>query len=314
VKPYPLKFEPIYKYRIWAGRKIAEIFGRDLPDDSGYGESWEVSDLPNDVSRITNGPLAGRTLRDALQDYPQQLAGQTVFQPPFPLLIKFLDAGELLSVQVHPDAETCRRMGRGDPKTECWYVIDADPGAVIYKGLRKNVTKESLAEAVRTGDIERLLDKVEVKAGQCHFLPAGTTHAIGGGLLLAEIQTPSDTTYRLFDWNRLDEGGKPRQLHVDEALESIHFGVFAADLPVTTAGRLADCPYFKIDKGVQARGTELLFSPGSMKVLIFVSGRGAIVPAAGDAVEFKAGECTLVPAAFEGTVCFGADTEYLTVT
>ena len=159
-----------------------------------------------------------------------------------------------------------------------------------------------------------MLAKVPVRAGECHFLPAGTAHAIGPGLLIAEIQTPSDTTYRVFDWNRVDEAGRPRELHVEQALESIHFDISGDTLPVTTVGRLVQCEYFTVDKGHQARNCQVLLSPGQMKVLVFISGYGTILGEAGGLVEFHAGDCLLVPAAYEGAMRFAADTQYLTVT
>ena len=153
-----------------------------------------------------------------------------------------------------------------------------------------------------------------VEVGQCHFLPAGTAHAIGPGLLIAEIQTPSDTTYRVFDWNRLDDAGRSRELHIEEALESIHFGQSGDELFVTTIGLLVDCEYFTIDKGHQGENCELLLARSEMKTLIMLSGGGTILGTEGDIVKFSAGDCLLVPAAYEGAVRFAADTEYLTVT
>jgi mannose-6-phosphate isomerase len=314
VEAYPLEFEPIYKPRIWGGRTLQEMFGRDLPPFEKIGESWELADLPNDKSVIANGELAGRTLRSAIEAYPKQITADANFAPPFPLLIKLLDCQNVLSVQVHPDPQTCRRLGTGEPKTECWYIIAVEPGAVIYKGLKKGVTKEHFAEAIKNGTVADTLAKVPVAVGECHFLPAGTAHAIGPGLLIAEIQTPSDTTYRVFDWNRVDEAGKPRELHVERALESIHFDISGEDLPVTTMGRLAGCEYFKIDKGHQSRSCELLLSPGLMKTLVITSGGGTILGTKGSLVEFRAGDCLLVPAAYEGAMRFTADTQYLTVT
>jgi len=311
---YPLKLKPIYKQRIWGGQKLRGVFGKDIPEGEKIGESWELADLPEDRSVITNGELAGQTLISAVEKYPKEITGDASFRGPFPLLIKFLDAEDVLSVQVHPDRQTCQRMGKGDPKTECWYIISAEPGAILYKGLKKGVTREGFAEAIREGTVGELLTKVPVAAGQCHFLPAGTAHTLGGGLLIAEIQTPSDTTYRVFDWNRVDDSGKPRQLHIEEALESINFDVSGEELPVTTIGRLAECEYFRIDKGHQAASCESLVSPGKMKTLIIVTGRGAILGAGGTRVDFKPGDCLLVPAEYEGTMQFLEDTEYLTVT
>ena len=314
VKAYPLKFGPIYKQRIWGGQKLRDVFGKDLPAGQKIGESWELADLPEDKSVIANGELAGQTLHSAIEQYPKEITGDENFSLPFPLLIKILDAEDVLSVQVHPDPETCRRMGKGDPKTECWYIISAEPGAVIYKGLKKGVTKEQFARAIDEGTVAEMLVKVPVRAGQCHFLPAGTAHAIGPGLLIAEIQTPSDTTYRVFDWNRVDDAGKARELHVAEALESIHFEQSAEELYVATIGLLVDSEYFKINKGHQGRNCELLLASGKMETLIILYGYGTILSTEGSIVEFKAGDCLLVPAAYEGAVRFAADTQYLTVT
>jgi len=313
VNLYPLKFKPIYKKRIWGGQKLREVFNKDIPPFEKIGESWELADLPDDKSVIANGELTGQTLNSAIKKYPKEITGDENFSGPFPLLIKFLDAEDILSVQVHPDSQTCRRMGKGKPKAECWYIISAVSGAVIYKGLKEGVTKEEFSKAIKKGSVAELLAKVPVEAGQCHFLPAGTAHSIGAGLLIAEIQTPSDTTYRVFDWNRVDDRGKARPLHIEEALESINFDAAGDNLPVTTVGRLVDCEYFKIDKGHQAKGCEMLLSSGKMKTLIILAGSGAILGADGTFVEFKAGDCLLVPAAYEGAMQFADDTQYLTV-
>lgn len=314
MKPYPLKTVPIFKPRIWGGRKLKAVFDKDLPTDAKIGESWELADLPQDKSTIANGQFAGQILASLVEQYPQAIAGIRDFPKPFPLLVKLLDAQDVLSVQVHPDPQTCRRMGQGNPKTECWYVIDAEPGAVIYKGLKRAVTKEEFAEAIKNGTTADLLAKVPVQPGECHFLPAGTAHAIGAGLLIAEIQTPSDTTYRLFDWNRTDDAGRPRPLHIDEALESIHFDVTAAQLPTTTQGRLVDCEHFKVDKGHCAADCQLLLKKGRMRTLVILSGGGSIVSAQAEPVEFAAGDCLVIPAAYDGAVKFGPETTYLIVT
>jgi mannose-6-phosphate isomerase len=363
MKIYPLKSVPVFKQRIWGGQRLREVFGKDLPAGERIGESWEIADLPEGQSTIGNGPLRGQTLGDVVRRYTEEITGTRDFPRQFPLLVKFLDAQDVLSVQVHPDPETCRRMGRGDPKTECWYIIRAEPGAVIYKGFRKLVTREQFAKAIADGTAAELLAPVPVRPGECHFIPAGTVHSLGAGLLIAEIQTPSDTTYRVFDWNRVDDTGKPRPLHIAEALESIHFDVTPEKLPVTTTGRLVDCEYFRVDKGVgwavpgvssrpmetvgsahptreppsagapaipkasgleaatriaggpgRSKAKEEPLPRGTMRVLIFLSGGGTIISDAGEPVDFKAGDSLLIPAAFEGAVRFGQDTEYLAVT
>jgi mannose-6-phosphate isomerase len=324
---YPLKFGPIYKERIWGGDKLREVFGREMPKGKRIGESWELADLPDEKtkadnkSKIINGELAGETLESVIRKYPREITGTQQFALPFPLLIKFLDCGDVLSVQVHPDEATCERMGKGNFKTECWYIIEAQPGAVIYKGLKKGTTKKKFAQAIKDGTVERLLNKVSVKVGECHYLPAGTPHAIGAGLLIAEIQTPSDTTYRVFDWNRLGDNGQPRPLHIEEAMESIHFDPSGDNLSVTTFGRLVDSEYFKIDKGHQARSCEMLLSPGKMKTIMIMSGFGVLtaggfgtIAGNGNTVEFRAGDTILIPAAYGGVMRFSAETEYLTAT
>jgi mannose-6-phosphate isomerase len=313
MKLYPLKSAPVFKQRIWGGRRLQEVFGKDLPAGEKIGESWEIADLAEGRSTIADGEFQGQTLGEVVHQHKMVITGAKNFPKQFPLLIKFLDAQDVLSVQVHPDPPACRRMGKGEPKTECWYIIAAEPGAVIYKGLKKPLTREQFAKAIENGTVADLLAKVPVKVGECHFLPAGTAHAIGAGLLIAEIQTPSDTTYRVFDWNRLGADGNPRPLHVPEALESIHFDAVGADLPVTTTGRLVDCEYFKIDKCSHARGSHRSLAAGLMRTLVVLSGSGVITAERTDPVLFKAGDCLVIPAAIEGRMAFAEDCEYLTV-
>lgn len=312
MKPYPFKFKPIFKERIWGGRNLQEVFDKGLPAEVIIGESWELADLPEDKSEIVNGPLAGQTIDQVIAEFGSAITGKEDYRPPFPLLIKILDAQDVLSVQVHPDSETCKRTGKGKPKTECWYILDALPGAVIYKGLKPGTTKEQFAEAIDNGTCEDHLLKVPVQVGECHFLPSGTCHAIGAGLLIAEIQQPSDTTYRVFDWNRVDgKTGKGRQLHIDDALESIHFDSSGDNLSVRRVGRLVDADEFTVDKGHQMPGEEVLFS-GQMKVLIIVSGTGVFDAERCESVSFKKGDCILIPAEFEGVMTTKTECEYLT--
>ncbi len=310
---YPLKFQPIYKERLWGGTLLREVFGRETPKGKRIGESWELADLPQDKSVIANGEFANQTLESVIRKYPKEITGSEKFATPFPLLVKFLDCGEVLSVQVHPDEATCKRLGKGESKTECWYIVRQEPGAVIYEGLKKGITKEQFAKAIKDRTVEQTLRKIKVKAGQCYYIPAGMPHAIGAGLLVAEVETPSDTTFRLFDWNRVDESGKPRPLHIKEALESIDFGRTGDELPATTIGRLVDCEFFKVDKGHQMRNSEVLLSAGQMKTLIIISGSGTIT-GVNNTVEFKPGDTILIPASYRGVLRFSAETEYLTVT
>lgn len=309
MKLYPLKFKPIYKELIWGGHKLHNILGKDFSADKKIGESWELADLPNDKSVIVNGELAGKTISEVLQKYPQQITGKKNYTPPFGLLIKFIDAADVLSVQVHPDNEAVKKLKTGSLKTECWYIIDAEKDACIYKGLKSGTTRQQFEQSIKDGSCAQLLNKVLVKPGQCHFLPAGTVHAIGAGILIAEIQTPSDTTFRVFDWNRL-QNGKPRQLHIEQAMESIHFGQNPDGLSVTTAGRLIDCEYFKVDKIDAKKNTSSQIHAGMMKVIIIIEGSGNI-SYNGRQTDFKKGETILLPAGFSGKIEFADDTEYL---
>ena len=314
MKMYPLKFKPIYKERIWGGCKLRSYFNKDFPSNINIGESWELADLPNDKSIIANGELAGQTIAEAIAQYPKEITGDANFSGQFPLLLKLLDAEEKLSVQVHPDEQTCRRMGKGEPKTECWYIIAASKGAVIYKGLKKGVTKEQFAKSIADGTAADLLNKVPVKAGECHFIPAGTVHTIGANNMIAEIQTPSDTTYRVFDFNRTDAAGNPRQLHIEDALESINFDIDSSELPVTTSGHLVDSKDFKIDKAEQPKNSKISILPSQMKIYVFIDGIGKIFETQQDKTDFSAGDCVLIPAEYEGTMQFISDTKYLIIT
>lgn len=311
---YPLKFKPIFKERIWGGQQLRNAFGKELPADIKIGESWELADLPEDKSEIVNGPLTGKTIDQVIAEFGINITGNVDYQPPFPLLIKILDAQDDLSVQVHPDAETCKLTGKGDPKTECWYILDAKPGAVIYKGLIPGTTKDQFEKAIEDGTCSDYLIKVPVQIGECHFLPSGTCHAIGAGLLIAEIQQPSDTTYRVFDWNRVDpQTGQGRQLHVEDALESIHFDSSKDNLSVCSQGRLVDADEFKVDKGHQLAGGEVLLKD-QMKVLVILNGSGSIEGEQIDPVAFDKGDCLLIPSSIEVTMQFKTECEYLSVT
>jgi len=310
---YPLKFRPIYKERIWGAQKLRTAFAKDLPAEKKIGESWELADLPQDKSVVSNGLWAGQSIDQAVSRFTESITGCPDFPEPFPLLIKLLDAQDVLSVQVHPDAEACERMGQGDPKTECWYIIDAEPGACIYKGLKPGVTRDSFAQAIQQGTVEQCLIKLAVQPGECHFLPAGTAHAIGAGLLIAEIQLPSDTTYRVFDWNRTDDQGQPRELHIKQALQSIHFDASGDDLSVRSLGRLVDCDHFKVDKGHRIAGSQILLSPGNMETQLVLSGRGSYTATHTEPVDFRAGDCLLIPASYEGVMQFEEESEFLRI-
>lgn len=224
---YPLKFKPFFKEKIWGGEKISKRLHRPVGDMSHCGESWEVSALEDNVSVVANGFLANENdLNELIEIYMGELVGDKVFDKyglGFPLLIKYIDANDDLSVQVHPDDKLAQERYGMNGKTECWYVIEAEEGAGLYVGFKSGVTPEKYWEAVDNGTVDELLNFYPVKSGDFFFIPAGTVHAIGKGVLLAEIQQPSDITYRIFDWNRVDDNGQSRELHVEEAFDAINF-------------------------------------------------------------------------------------------
>ncbi|MGZ4962052.1 MAG: type I phosphomannose isomerase catalytic subunit [Limisphaerales bacterium] len=225
---YPLTFEPIFKERIWGGRKLEHLYHKPLPATVPVGESWEISDRPEDVSVISNGPLKGKTLHWLVENHGAELFGKKL-SGSFPLLIKILDAQEKLSLQVHPPAKLAPLLG-GEPKTEMWYIAHAEPGAELYVGLKRGATRAEFETKIKTGTVADCFHRVPVKTGDAMFLPSGRVHAIGAGLVIFEVQQNSDTTYRVFDWNRLDKSGKGRELHVQQSLASIDFEDFEPEL------------------------------------------------------------------------------------
>ena len=227
---YPFTFQPIFKERVWGGRAIERLYGKKLPAGVPIGESWEISDRPGDASVIANGPLAGKDLRWLMEHHERELLGTAKSaNGRFPLLIKILDAQEKLSLQVHPPADKAAEL-KGEPKTEAWYIAEAAPGAELYAGLKRGVTRAEFETKIKTGAVAECFHRVPVKAGDTMFLPSGRVHAIGAGLVIFEIQQNSDTTYRVFDWNRVGLDNKPRELHVAESLASIDFEDFEPGL------------------------------------------------------------------------------------
>ena len=223
---YPLKFTPILKERLWGGTALAEKYHKTDDNQTKFGESWEISDLDEDISVVANGFLVENDLRDLIEIYMGELVGDEIFEKNglgFPLLIKIIDAQEDLSVQVHPDDTLAQQRYEQNGKTEMWYVIHAEENAGIFIGFNKPLGKQDYIEAVENRNIASLLQFFPVKAGDIFLIPAGTVHALGKGIRVVEIQQPSDITYRIFDWNRVDSSGLPRTLHVAEALEAIHF-------------------------------------------------------------------------------------------
>lgn len=228
---YPLIFQPIFKERIWGGRNLARLYKKHLPPGLSIGESWEIVDRPDDVSIVSNGPLAGNSLHWLMENHRDDLMGgaNPAGSRRFPLLIKILDAQQKLSLQVHPPRKKAGEPG-GEPKTEMWFVAHATLEADLYAGLKRGVSRAGFEEKLKQGKVAECFHRIPVKAGDALFLPSGRVHAIGAGNIIFEVQQNSDTTYRVFDWNRVETNGKPRELHVEKSLESIAFDDFEPGL------------------------------------------------------------------------------------
>ena len=235
----PLTFEPIFMERIWGGRRLESTFGKKLSPKTRIGESWEIVDRADAQSVVARGPLKGRTLHELWIEDRAWIFGEVPDTPRFPLLIKLLDAHETLSLQVHPPEQLAEKLG-GEPKTEFWYVADADPGAELLLGFREPITREQFESALRAGTAADYVQKINVKPGDAAFLPAGRLHAVSAGNLLIEVQQNSDTTYRVFDWNRVDGKGRPRELHIDQALQCIDYNDVRPEL-LQARGELLLC-------------------------------------------------------------------------
>jgi mannose-6-phosphate isomerase len=276
---YPLTFHPVFKERVWGGRQLATLYGKALPAGAPIGESWEITDRPEGVSVIANGPLAGRDLRWLMEHHRAELLGDaTPANGRFPLLCKLIDAQQDLSLQVHPPAAQAAALG-GEPKTEAWYFADTTPGAQIFVGLKRGVTRAEFERRVRDGAVAECFHRHAVKRGDAMFLPSGRVHALGAGCVIFEIQQNSDTTYRVFDWNRVGLDGQPRALHLEPALASIDFQDFEPALVDLTRWEeanglkrvaLAACAEFSIHLCQSEQSTSVrlpLQGPGIVAVL-----------------------------------------------
>lgn len=300
---YPMKFMPLYKNKVWGGNKIKTL-GFDYSPLPNCGEMWALSAVKDNESVITNGFLADNTLNEALEIYMGDLLGDRNYQHfgnDFPLLIKIIDANDRLSIQVHPDNKLARQRGMENGKTEMWYIMEAEKGAEIVDGFQKEVSRDEYQHFLALGKLESLLHVEHPEQGDVFFIPAGRVHALGKGLLLAEIQQSSDTTYRIYDYNRPDANGQLRQLHTAEALDAINFAPTADGRshynyrPNSTV-QLAQCPYFTtnliaIDKPLKKDFSSL----DSFVVYLCVDGIAA-VKCLDTICPIHAGECVLVPA------------------
>jgi mannose-6-phosphate isomerase len=299
---YPLRFQPIFRQYLWGGDRLRRLLGKRPEEEGRIAESWEIVDHGTDQSVVLAGPLAGRTLGELTAKRSDELLGSPASQAGFPLLLKFLDAHQPLSVQVHPDDVQAARQNPPDRgKTEAWYVLHADPGSVIYAGLKRGFDRRAFEREVRRGTTELCLHRIEPREGDCVFIPAGVVHALGAGLMVAEIQQSSDTTFRLFDWNRLGPDGQPRLLHVDQALHVIDYehGPVFVQRPQPTGKafveRLVECDKFVWDRW-RFTGEESIGGDGRCHLLAVAKGSITIT---GDpaGAPLERGQTMLIPAA-----------------
>jgi mannose-6-phosphate isomerase len=303
---YPLRFEPLYEYRLWGGRRLAGVLTPPLPGTGPIGEAWVLSDRHDHPSRIADGPLKGRTIAQLLEQFPEEAMGRLAGRfRRFPLLLKFLDAREMLSVQVHPaDTHTDLLPAGETGKTEAWVVLEAGPESRIYAGLKPGTTADDLRRGLADGTVADRLACFTPKPGDGVFIPAGTVHTLGGGVVVFEIQENSDVTFRLYDWNHVDaKTGKPRGLQVDQALACIDFGKCAGGLvaPVVEATepverqRLFDCDHFRLSR-LRGQSPFTVGAAGEPRVLVSVEGAGQLEHG-GAAYAVAKGDVYLLPAA-----------------
>ncbi len=303
---YPLKFSPILKDKIWGGSKLKSLFGKPAQTDK-LGESWELSGYEGDESVVTNGFLAGNNLTELIEIYMGELVGDKIYEKyelSFPLLFKLIDANDNLSIQVHPGDEVAAERHNSYGKTEMWYVVDADPGAELIIGFTKDCTKEEYLAALEAGQVEDLLQKVPVSKGDVFFIPAGLVHAIGKGVVVAEIQQSSDITYRIYDYKRTDDQGNERELHTEQALDVISFAasknpktVYDAKLNEITP--LVECEYFttnvlRIDGAV----TRNYGSLDTFVAYMCLDGN-LVIESNGEKTPVVAGDTVLIPASLD---------------
>ncbi len=305
MKPAPLLFEPILKPKVWGGRAL-ERLGKALPHGEPIGESWELADLGSTSvdggggdaahSRVAAGPMRGITLADAINAMGTNLMGDLRLSEDggFPLLVKFLDARTNLSVQVHPSPEYAAAHPEAHLKTESWYIVDAEPDAMLYIGLKEGVTHEHLRRAISEGTVADLMIRVPAIPGECHTLPSGTVHALGGGVLVAEIQTPSDTTFRVFDWGRTG-----RTLHVEQALECASLGPLDPQWTRRVTAQdalLARTDFYEIESMRWRDPTSVAFESARPTVLVFLEGSCTLETDDAEPIECSAGDTVLLPA------------------
>ena len=311
---YPFTFRPIFKERVWGGRELERLYHKPLLPGLPIGESWEITDRPGDVSVIENGTLAGKDLRWLMENHSADLLGaaRPVGRVPspgvpiqgerFPLLIKILDAQDKLSLQVHPPLAKAAQLG-GEPKTEMWYVAEAAPGAELFVGLKRGVTRAEFEQRIKAGTVAECFHRVSVGRGDAMFLPSGRVHALGAGLVIFEVQQNSDTTYRVFDWNRLGLDGRPRELHVPQSLASIDFIDYEPALVQRAFAQhgehkvrsLVRDPLFTAEVQEANAGTRLPLRPNKMQIIALLAGSVVVDDGTG-MLALAAGQFCLIPA------------------
>lgn len=299
---YPLQFEPIIKDRIWGGTKLQSELGKSL-SSSTSGESWELSAVKGDVSVVKNGEYAGKTLTDLLDEFPKEILGTAVYErfgKEFPLLFKFIDAREDLSIQVHPNDELAKKRHDSFGKTEMWYVMQANPGARIIVGFKNKSSAQEYVHHLQEKSLLEILDQVETNAGDVFFLETGTIHAIGAGILVAEIQQTSDITYRVYDWDRVDAQGNSRELHVDLALDAMNYEVVQSkreyEKNVNIANSVVDCPYFTTNF-IPLEGRVSQHKDGKSFYVYMCTDGDFLIHAGGKSYAYKKGDTIMIPAA-----------------
>jgi mannose-6-phosphate isomerase len=317
---YPLKFEPILKEIIWGGDEICRFKGIE-PIKNSIGESWEISHVKDNVSVVANGELKGKSLEELIDTYGEKLLSKKVidrFGTTFPLLIKFIDARDSLSIQVHPDDELAKKRHNSFGKTEMWYIIQAAKDAFLYSGFAETITPEQYVQSLEDDTFINYLQKHEVKPGDVFFLPAGRVHAIGAGCFIAEIQQTSNITYRIYDYNRKDAQGNPRELHTELAKDAIDYKVYPDYKLDYTPGKqiaqsLITCPYFTTELIEDKKGNKLgIFEEDSFSIYICLEGKAVLTDNNGYSVEIKQGETVLVPAEIQSaTLHFQEDSKLL---
>jgi mannose-6-phosphate isomerase len=303
----PLVFDSFFRPQIWGGRRLAELLHKPLRAGAAIGEAWDLSAHPLHVSRVCEGPWAGTSLEELWRDHRRAVFGDGPSPPQFPWLIKWLDCHDWLSVQVHPnDAVAGQLLGESGGKTETWIVVHAEPTARIFAGLKPGVTRDDIVRSSLEGTVAECLHSFTPRPGDCVHIPAGTVHAMGGGLVLAEIQQTSDATFRLFDWNRVDAQGKSRDLHLDQALEAIDFQRGPVEpVPESSAAvqSLVECPYFRLERRSIAEPTD--FRVDGMAAVLVLDGEVELaLPGRSYRRQCVCGETVLLPtaiAALRGT-------------